>query len=170
MKGDGNPTPDLVYYATYRRDMRSLVAAATARGIPVLIVGAPAFPPLLNVPDRVALNSIYREIASQYPGARYVGTTAQVSPNGFSFRVPCVAGETPALGCQGGTIVDRTESGVHFDGSHIVPCPTGRGVCHYSAGGHRFADAILSGLAGIDGLTYRAAPPTAGVPIVFSQS
>jgi hypothetical protein len=169
MKTNGKPMSDAVYYATYRRDMRTLVAAATTRRIPVLIVGAPAFPAKLNYPDRVQLNSIYMDIASQYPGAYYVGTTSRVSPNGFSFYAPCVAGETAALGCQGGMILDRTETGVHLDPPHSVPCPIGRGVCHYTAGGHRFADAILTGLAHVPGLSYRPAAAAAGVPIVVTR-
>jgi hypothetical protein len=169
MQQDLRPLSDAVYYARYRRDVRSLVAAATSLGIPVVIAGAPAFPPSLNRPDRVELNSIYMQIASEYPGARYAATTTHVSPNGFSYYVPCVVGETAALGCQNGMILDRVESGVHLDPPHNVPCPSGHGLCHYTAGGHRFADAILTGLSEIHGLSYRSAPPTAGVPVVLTQ-
>jgi hypothetical protein len=153
------------YYAAYRRDIGDLVAAAVARGIPTLVVGAPAFPSAQNVPDRVELNTVLREVAAAHPGARYVESAAFVSPNGFTRTLPCLPGETAALGCQAdGRIIVRVGNGIHFDDVRTVPCPSGHDVCNFTAGGHRYANAILAGLATILAPSYVPSPPDAGVP------
>jgi hypothetical protein len=102
-----------------------------------------------------------------HPGARYVASAPFVSPGGFLRELPCVPGETAALGCTGGEITVRAGNGVHFDEPHSVPCPhPGEpGGCRYTAGGHRYAKAIFAGLAPMPALSYRAAAATSGVPV-----
>lgn len=166
MQGRGKPLSGSEYYEAYRRDVDDLVAAAVARMVPVLVVGAPAFPTSHNIPDRVELNSVLREVAAAHSGVRYVDSGAFVSPDGFTRTLPCLPGETAALGCDDGRITVRADNGVHFDEPRTVPCPSGHDVCRYTAGGRRFAKAILAGLAEVKGLSYVSAPPTVGAPVV----
>ena len=65
----------------------------------------------------------------------------------------------------GETLDFSAGNGIHFDEPHSVMCPSGTGVCSYTAGGHRYADAILSGLAQLQGLSYVSAPANVGVPV-----
>lgn len=165
MQSRGKPLLGAVYFAAYRRDMSAIVAAAVGRKIPVLVVGSPTFPSIENVPDRVELNTVFREVVAAHPGARYVASAPFVSPKQFTRLLPCLAVETTALGCRFGRIIVRAGNGIHFDEPHSVPCPSGTGVCRYTAGGHRYANAILSGLAEIHGLSYVSAAANVGVPI-----
>ena len=166
MERQGERLTGSAYYAAYRKDVGDLVAAAVARDIPVLVVGAPAFPARRNVPDRVELNRVLREVAEAHPGARYVDTTADVSPDGFTNTLPCLPGETVVLGCSAGLITVRAGNGVHFDEPRAVPCLDPRDTCRYTAGGHRFANAIYAALAEVEGLSYVPAAPTVGVPSI----
>jgi hypothetical protein len=170
MQRAGKQLTGAAYYAEYESVIGQLLAAATALRIPVLVVGAPAFPPSENHPDRVALDALYQALVAEHPGARYVALGPAISPFGFSRTVACVAGETAALGCRGGVITVRSGNGIHLDEPRAVPCPGGGGGCTYSAGAHRYADAILAGLATIASLSYRPAGPTAGVPITANEA
>jgi hypothetical protein len=166
MQANGKGLVGDAYYAAYRRDIGNLVSAAIARKIPALIVGPPAFPSTQNTPDRVELDAVLREVATAHPGARYVASAAFVSPHGFTRTLPCLPGETAALGCQAdGRIVVRVGNGIHFDAPRTVPCPSGHDVCNFTAGGHRYANAILAGLAMLLEPSYVPAAPTVGVPI-----
>ena len=165
MHNKGKRLLGAAYFAAYRRDMSAIVAAAVARKIPVLVVGSPTFPSIENVPDRVELNAVFREVAAAHQGARYVASAPFVSPDKFTRLLPCLAAETTALGCRFGRIIVRAGNGIHFDEPHSVPCPSGTGVCSYTAGGHRYANAILSGLAEVDGLSYVSAAANIGVPV-----
>ena len=98
MKRDGKSLTGTAYFAKYRRDLGALVAAGVDRSIPVLVVGAPSFPDAENSPDRVELNSVLRDVAAEYPGARYVASAPEVSPFGFARVLPCLREETAALG------------------------------------------------------------------------
>ncbi|HEY5012679.1 MAG TPA: hypothetical protein VIK61_08235 [Acidimicrobiia bacterium] len=169
MQRAGKPLTGAPYYAEYASVVGQLVAAATARRIPVIVVGPPTFPPSENHPDRVALNVLYRWLVAAHPGARYVALGPALSPHGFSRTVACLAGETAALGCRSGVITVRSGNGIHLDEPRPVACPDGSGGCMYSAGGHRYADAILAALATIASLSYRSADPTVGVPIAANQ-
>jgi hypothetical protein len=164
MEQSGQRMTGSAYYEAYRRDVSGLVAATVARKVPVLVVGAPAFPARKNVPDRVELNRVLREVADAHPGAEYVDSWPHVSPDGFTNTLPCLPGETAALGCDSGRITVRAGNGVHFDEPRAVPCPDGRVACRFTAGGHRFANAIYAGLAAVKGLSYVPAPPTVAVP------
>ena len=164
MKRNGKSVTGAAYYVAYRHDMDVLVTAALARKIPVLVVGAPAFPAAENVPDRVLLNAVLRAVAASHPGARYAPTAPDVTPHGFARTLPCLPEETAALGCVNGRITVRSGNGIHFDDPRRVPCPTGQNVCYYTAGGHRFANAVMDGLSELDGLNYVDAPPSIGVP------
>lgn len=170
MEQSGKPMTGSAYYEAYRGDVGALVAATVARKIPVLVVGAPAFPASKNVPDRVELNRVLREVADAHPGASYVASSPYVSPDGFTNTLPCLPGETAALGCSEGRITVRASNGIHFDEPRAVPCPDGRGACRFTAGGHRFANAIYAGLAEVKGLSYVPAPPTVGVPAVSAST
>jgi hypothetical protein len=167
MQRNGKRITGASYYATYRRDIDALVAAAVAVEVPVLVVGPPAFPASENVPDRVELDTVLRAVVKAHRGARYVASAPVVSPGGYRRELPCLPGETAALGCTGAHITVRSGNGIHFDEPRAVPCPNSResGGCRYSAGGHRYAKAILSGLAAIPGLSYVDAAATIGVPI-----
>jgi hypothetical protein len=158
------------YYAIYRRDVSAIVALATARKVPVLIVGPPRFGALKNIPDRVALAAIYAQIAAKYPGVRYVSAVAAVSPHGFTPTLPCGPGETAALGCHDDIITVRAPDQIHFDEPHTVPCPSGHDTCRYSAGAHRFAGVIFAALAPIIGPHYVPAAATVGVPIDMTRN
>ena len=164
MKRNGKSLTGAAYYAAYGHDVDALVVAAVAHEIPVLIVGAPSFPDNENVPDRVELNAVLRAVADAHPGARYVASAPDVSPDGFARTLPCLEEETAALGCEDGRITVRGGNGIHFDDPRTVPCPSGHHVCIYTAGGHRFATAIMRGLAEIDGLSYVDVPPSVGIP------
>ena len=168
MAQNGKPMTGGPYFATYRRDIEHLVAVASAHHVRVLVVGAPAFPAKENHPDRVELNAIYKQISATRPGVSYASTAPAVSPLGFADRVACIAGETAALGCSDGFITVRTGNGIHFDDPHAVACPSASrssDQCRYTAGGHRFAIAIIAGLEKAGGLSYHPASPTVGVPI-----
>jgi hypothetical protein len=164
MKRNGTSLTGAAYYAAYHDDVDALVVAAVAHDIPVLIVGAPSFPDNENVPDRVELNTVLRAVADAHPGARFVATAPDVSPDGFARTLPCLEEETAALGCEDGRITVRGGNGIHFDDPRTVPCPNGHRVCIYTAGGHRFVNAIMRGLAEIDGLSYVDVPPSVGIP------
>jgi hypothetical protein len=168
MARDGRKLIGAAYYAAYRRDVGELVASVTALHVPVLIVGPPRLAAEKNVPDRVELDSVFRQIAAQYPGARFVSTAPTLSPHGFTPTLPCVAAETAALGCRAGRITVRSADGIHFDEPHSVSCPPGAGghdACRYSAGAHRYADVVLAALADVAGWSYLAAASAVGVPI-----
>lgn len=166
MERQGHRLTGAEYYAAYRRDTDALVAAAVARKIPVVVVGAPAFPSSQNVPDRVELNAVLREVAAAHPGARYVATAPFVSPNGFTRTLPCLPEESAALGCDHGRIAVRAPNGVHFDEPRMVPCPkNGLDACRFTAGGNRFANAVFAGLAEVKGLSYAPAVPVVAVPV-----
>ena len=169
MQRAGKPLTGAAYYAEYESVVGQLVAAATARRIPVIVVAPPAFPANENHPDRVALAELYRRLVAAHPGARYVALGPAISPHGFSRTLACLPGETAALGCRGGVITVRSGNGIHLDEPRPVPCPDGSTGCTYSAGGHRYANAILDGLAAIASLPYRSADPTVGVPIAANQ-
>jgi hypothetical protein len=169
MRRHGNQLTGPAYYAAYRRDTDALVAAAVARKIPVIVLGAPAFPSRHNRPDRAELNVVLREVAAAHPGARYVASGPFVSPRGFTNTLPCLPGESAALGCDNGRIAVRSANGVHFDEPRTVPCPNRADVCRFTAGGRRFANAVLAGLAGVKGLSYAPAPPTAAVPVDLTR-
>lgn len=169
MRRAGKELTGAPYYAEYASVVGQLVAAATTRRIPVIVVGPPAFPPSENHPDRVALNVLYRWLVAAHPGARYLALGPAISPRGFSRTVACLAGETAALGCRSGAITVRSGNGIHLDQPRPVPCPDGSGGCTYSAGAHRYADAILAVLATIASLSYRSADATVGVPITANQ-
>lgn len=166
MQRNGQPLFGTAYFDAYREQTGALVAAAVARKIPVLVVGAPTFPEAQNIPDRVELNSVLQEVAETHPGARYVATAPDVSPQGFARVLPCLPEETAALGCTYGRIIVRGGNGIHFDDPREVPCPTGTEICLYTAGGHRFANAIMAGLAAIGGLGYQTAAANVGVPAI----
>lgn len=169
MQRAGKHLTGAAYYSEYGSVVGQLVAAATARRIPVIVVGPPAFPPSENHPDRVALNVLYRRLVAAHPGARYVALGPAISPHGFSRTLACLAGETAALGCRGGFITVRSGNGIHLDEPHGVPCPDGSQGCTYSAGAHRYANVILGVLATIASLSYRSADPTVGVPIAANR-
>ena len=171
MAQNGKPMTGAAYFATYRRDIEHLVDAASAYHIPVLLVGAPTFPAKENHPDRVELNHVYMQIAAARSGVSYASTAPAVSPLGFAARVACIAGETAAHGCSNGLITVRTGNGIHFDDPLAVACPSARtssDACRYTAGGHRYANAIIAGLA-IPGLSYHPATSLVGVPIDTTQ-
>jgi hypothetical protein len=166
MERQGSRLTGTEYYAAYRRDTDALVTAAVARKIPVLVVGAPAFPSTQNVPDRVELNTVLRDVAASHPGARYVASAPFVSPNGFTRTLPCLPGELAALGCDNGRIAVRAPNGVHFDEPRMVPCPKNSlDACRFTAGGNRFANAIFAGLSKVKGLSYAPAAPAVAVPV-----
>jgi len=169
MQRSGRSLTGSAYYAEYGSVVGQLVAEATARGIPVIVVGPPAFPPSENHPDRVALNLLYRRLVAAHPGARYVALGPAISPHGFSRTVACLAGETAALGCHNGFITVRSGNGIHLDEPRPVPCPDGSQGCTYSAGAHRYANSILVALATVASLSSHSADPTAGVPIAANS-
>jgi hypothetical protein len=169
MAPGGHELTGAPYYAAYRRDVSAIVAAATARNVPVLVVGPPRLAAVKNVPDRIELTSLFVQIVSDYPGARYEASAPALTPNGFTSTLPCDPGETAALGCSHGIITVRGPDQIHFDAPRTVPCPTGHDQCEYSAGAHRYADAVLAGLAPIAALHYRPAPSTTGVPVDLTQ-
>jgi hypothetical protein len=170
MAPGGRELSGSAYYAAYRRDITEIVATATTRHVAVLVVGPPRFAAAKNVPDRVALTALYRQIVARYPDARYVSAAPVVSPDGFTPTLPCVAGETAVLGCHGGRITVRAPDQVHFDAPRPVACPTGHDSCEYSAGTHRYAGVVLAGLAPIEVLHYLAAPAPVGVPIDLTKA
>ena len=166
MRARGKPLTGSAYYDAYRQDLDEIVAAAVARQIPVLVVGSPAFPTSHNTPDRVELNAVFRAVVAAHSGVQYVDGGKFVSPDGFTSTLPCLPGETTALGCDDGRITVRASNGVHFDEPRTVPCPSGRDGCRFTAGGRRFASAIFAGLANLHGLSYVPAPATDGAPVV----
>ena len=153
------------YFAAYRRDMSTLASAARAHHVPTVIVGPPGFPPAQNHPDRGVLNAVLRSVAEEF-GARYAPSAPLLTPTGFTRTLPCLPGETAALGCRAGRITVRSGNGIHFDPLRHVPCPEPRG-CQYSAGAHRFADVMLSALDHFSALTISPARSGAGVPLTL---
>ncbi len=170
MARDGKPLLGAAYFAKYRKDVGAMVAAATAKSVPVFVVGPPSFPAAQDVPDRAALAAVLRAAVAARTGAHFVDLTPALSPDGFAWKRPCVAGETAALGCHDGMITVRSGNGIHFDAPRSVPCPSGGGSCSYTAGGHRCSAAILTALAPVIASAYRPAPATAGVPVVVADA
>jgi hypothetical protein len=169
MSRDGHKLVGPAFFAAYRADIGALVADAIATKVPVLVVGTLTFPPGLDDPDRVELNAVYRELVAAHPGAHYVATAPALGAHGYVTTLPCLPGETAALGCHDGTITVRGPSRIHFDELRAVPCPHASGKCYYSAGAHRFATAILGGLAKIAGLPHDTVPAAVGVPVDSSK-
>ena len=167
---NGHPLTGAAYYARYRRDVGALVALASARGIPVELVAPPVFPPERDIPKRAQLIVEYAKIAFGRPGVALVQTAPALGGPGYLTSLPCLPGETAAMGCHNGRIVVRNASRIHFDDPRTVPSAIPTDHCSYSSGAHRDAAAIVAGLARFGSLGYQAAPPTAGMPLDDTQN
>jgi hypothetical protein len=164
MHSFGHPLGGTAYDDKYHHDIGDLVAFAARYHVPVEVVAPPAFPPELDIPPRAPLIAQYARIVFDHPDATFVQAAAALGGPAYVTTQACLPGETAALGCQDGRIVVRNASRIHFDDPHFVACPTAGDRCTYSAGAHRYATAVIGGLARIAGLGYRPAPATAAIP------
>jgi hypothetical protein len=134
-------------------DLETLVAMATATGAKVLIVRGP---PMLDATwnsDVTAIGAISVEIARRYPGVSVTGAPrSAVSASGrYVATKPCLATETPAMGCDPATgrIAVRTVTGPQ-KGVHLCPIGLADGFPYactvYSSGEARFGKAVANAI------------------------
>ncbi len=138
------------YYVKTREDLDVIFSAVTATGAQMVFDVAP--PMLDPVREEVVVQTgvIATELAAEYPGvsiAPYV-RDALSSDGGYTDTLPCLPGETEAMGCSAGIIPVRTTSGTQA-GLHLCPggLPTYPWFCDtYSSGEVRFAGALLQSI------------------------
>jgi hypothetical protein len=122
--------------ARYRRDASRAIVAARATHTRVFLVGPPAMRESVRDSIAAGLRHALRGLAAHNPNVVYLGARSVLSPAGFRLRRPCLAFETPALACRGGTIAVRA-----IDSVHLAP-PLGG----YSSGDWRYAKLLLHGV------------------------
>lgn len=165
MQRAGRPLSGVAYDDTYEHDLGALVSVAQARDVPVVLVAPPVFPVAKDDPPRAPLIARYARLAAGGDGVSLVRSASALG-GAYRTTLPCLAGETAALGCHDGRIVVRDPaSPIHFDELRMVGCRIAGDRCTYSAGAHRYARAILAGLAGVAGLGARAVPATTAIPV-----
>jgi hypothetical protein len=127
------PVDQLV--ATYTRDLMTVLDIARAEGVAQVVAVGPPFMEDPDWDDRARrLREAYRTVAGEAREMTYVDASRRLGPTGYSAQMPCLAFETPALGCRGGSVRVRSTDGVHL-------AEPGSGG--YSAGAWRFAIALL---------------------------
>jgi hypothetical protein len=167
MRKNGRPLAGAAYYAKYGTDLAALLSSAAQQAVPVALVAPPVFPAAKDVPPRAPLVAEYARLVSGHDRVTLVETAAALGGPAYRTSLPCLPMETAALGCRDGRIVVRdAASPIHFDEPRAVACPTSSGHCAYSAGAHRYAVAILAGLARV--LPERTAAADAAIPVVTS--
>ena len=141
--------------ALYRQSLDQLIPQLAARGVAVMLIGAP---PSLAVDGSTVwslVNTVYPQAAVDWraKGADVVysdaGRLSLAGPDGgWTKTLPCLPFETAAMGCSAGRIVVRAPDNAHF-------CPTNEPVCSvWSSGAWRYASAIY------DAAAFRITPTT----------
>lgn len=153
---DGNGVPLAMgsgaYYAKYQTDLATILAKVTATGARVVFFAAPPFSDPVRTTITKQLTVIATNLAYQYHGVSISSTVRSALGLAYTDTKPCLATETPEMGCNvtTGRIPIRTLPGHVDSGLHL--CPAGlvagtAGVCStYSSGEFRFARAEVNAL------------------------
>jgi len=124
----------------YAGDAAAATATFTSRGVPVYLMGAPLLPGW-NPDPTPQLHAGYAAVASMAgPLASFTdaGRAVLDAQGGYTATLPCLPGEGPAQGCQGGRITVRSPDQVHFCPTVGHPCPV------WSSGAWRFGAAMAA--------------------------
>ena len=127
--------------AKCRSDLNALVNLANSTATAVLFISPPPFAGISDSRNDV-YNTVKPQLALDHPEVKFTeAPRLAVSNNGtFANQLPCLANETPAMGCDAnGMITVRSPDGTHF-------CPTGfANPCpEYSSGAVRFGTSIAT--------------------------
>jgi hypothetical protein len=120
--------------AAYDKSVRAIAAVANEKHVPLVLVGPPAMHAPRWVTDSPLISSTYQKIAADTDGVTFVSLGTMFSPNGWTFRLPCLKSETKSMGCIDGTIRVRNFDGVHWDDP---------GADGYSSGSFRYAQVVI---------------------------
>jgi hypothetical protein len=149
---DGAPLEGDALVDKYEADARRAAQILLDADVAVYFAGSP---PTAITDASVRINDRYRRITEELSGQgrdiTFIEAQGSVTgpDGGYVETLPCLAFETPAMGCQDGEIQVRAPDGVHF-------CPevTGEdpGCPVWSSGAYRFgsalAEPVLDELAG----------------------
>ena len=155
MRPGGAIPDDAGIAALYRQSLDQLVPTLRARGVAVMLIGAP---PMLGLDGSTVWpvpNAVYQQAAIDWraAGADVVysdaGRLSLASPDGgWTGNLPCLPFETSAMGCANGRIQVRAYDTVHL-------CPTRDSPCSvWSSGAWRYGAAIY------DAAAFRIRPTT----------
>jgi hypothetical protein len=139
--GDGTPLRGAALAERYAADIAAAVELFAAADVRVVIAGPPPAPGLpgeaTDLIDEAELSLVTRWAGIDIGQVRYspAGDTVAGADRAYESRLPCLAGEGRAEGCEGGEIAVRSPDRIHF-------CPaglTGRLTCAgYSSGARRY--------------------------------
>ena len=124
----------------YAGDAAAATAIFTSRGVPVYLMGAPLLPGW-NPDPTPQLHAAYAAVATLAgPLASFTNAGRAVldAQGGYTDTLPCLPGEGPAQGCNGGRITVRSPDRVHFCPAGGDPCPV------WSSGAWRFGAAMAA--------------------------
>jgi hypothetical protein len=147
--------------AQHTADTETALALWGSRGVPVVLVGAPRS---VGEPrDPIAAAGVNRDLAARY-GQTFVdaGVLMRDPWTGtYLARLPCLAGEGAAQGCDAGGLIDvRNHTGHYCAVENTSPCPV------YASGGERFAAAMAAAAARAAGRPPAPLPAPAPAPEV----
>jgi hypothetical protein len=116
MEPDGTMLSHDEILAAYARDGATFITTLLDAGVRPVFAIAPA----INHPSLAPqINSLWRQLAGEYPGVDVVdaGATVDSSDGSFSATLPCASWEHAPQGCFLGRVIVRAPDGAHF-------CPT----------------------------------------------
>jgi hypothetical protein len=126
--------------ARYARDVADAAAIFSARGIPVYLMGAPLLAGW-GSDQTPGMHAAFTAIADKSGLVSFTdaGRSVLDAEGAFTMTLPCLPGETAAMGCVGGRITVRSPDRVHF-------CPVATsGACPvWSSGAWRFGAAMAA--------------------------
>jgi hypothetical protein len=138
---DGTPLRGAALAERYAADIEAAVETFAAADVRVVIAGPPPAPGLpgraTELIDEAELSLVTRWAGIDIGQVRYspAGDTVAGADRAYESRLPCLDGEGPAEGCDGGRITVRSPDRIHF-------CPAGltdRLTCAgYSSGARRY--------------------------------
>ena len=120
--------------AAYDKTVRAIAKVANENDVPLVLLGPPAMHAPRWVTDSPLISTTYQKIAADTDGVTFVSLGTTLSPNGWTFRLPCLQSETKSMGCIDGTIRVRNFDGVHWDDA---------GADGYSSGSFRYAQVVI---------------------------
>ncbi len=143
MRPGGVAPDEATAAAIYRSTLDELIPVLNARGVAVMLIGAPPSLALDGSTIWSYVNTVYPQAAIDWRarGADVVYTDAGrrslATPEGlWTKTMPCLPFETAAMGCTGGRIVVRAPDTAHF-------CPTSDDPCSvWASGAWRYATAV----------------------------
>jgi hypothetical protein len=147
-------------FAQHTADTQTALSLWASRGVPVVLVGAPRG---IGEPrDQTGAGAINRDLAAR-EGQTFAdsGVLLRDPWTGvYQQRLPCLAGESAAEGCDAAGLIDVRQEGHFCRVTDTSPCPV------YSSGVVRFAAALAAAAARAAGSTPAPLPAPAPAPQV----